>query len=87
MRPSSPANGTSSRRFRYVVLNPVRAGICPYPGDYRWSSFRATAGLERAPRFLAVDAVLARFGDDRVRAQESFRAFVHEAVPDGRLAA
>ena len=25
---------------RYVELNPVRAGLCPHPSDYRWSSAR-----------------------------------------------
>ena len=28
---------------RYIELNPVRAGMVQYPGDYRWSSFRANA--------------------------------------------
>jgi REP-associated tyrosine transposase len=39
---------------RYVVLNPVRAGICERPEQWRWSSYRACAGLELAPPFLAV---------------------------------
>ncbi len=39
--------------LRYVVSNPVRAGICADPADWPWSSFRATAGLERCPPFLA----------------------------------
>jgi putative transposase len=74
--------------LRYVVLNPVRAGVCSYPADFRWSSYRATAGLAHAPRFLAVERVLAHFGDDRQRAQSSFAAFVHEAVPEAaRLSA
>jgi putative transposase len=34
--------------LRYVVLNPVRAKLVAHPADYRWSSYRATAGLERA---------------------------------------
>ena len=29
---------------RYVVLNPVRAGLCLSPGAWKWSSFAATAG-------------------------------------------
>jgi REP element-mobilizing transposase RayT len=28
---------------RYIVLNPVRAGLVAHPGDWRWSSFQATA--------------------------------------------
>ena len=37
---------------RYVPLNPVRAGLCRAPGDWRWSSYAATAGLIPVPRFL-----------------------------------
>jgi len=29
--------------YRYIELNPVRAGMVGYPGDYRWSSFRCNA--------------------------------------------
>lgn len=38
--------------MRYVVLNPVRAGICALPHQWAWSSYRATAGIDRAPSFL-----------------------------------
>ena len=30
--------------YRYIELNPVRAGMCAHPGDYRWSSYAANAG-------------------------------------------
>lgn len=40
--------------MRYIELNPVRAGICPDPAHYRWSSYRANALGEttslRSPR-------------------------------------
>jgi putative transposase len=29
--------------YRYIEANPVRAGICTHPADYRWSSYRANA--------------------------------------------
>lgn len=38
---------------RYIVLNPVRARMVEQPGDWPWSSYRATAGLERAPNWLS----------------------------------
>ena len=28
---------------RYIELNPVRAGMVDYPGNYRWSSYRCNA--------------------------------------------
>ena len=67
---------------RYVVLNPVRAGMRGDPGSYRWSSYGATAGLELAPDFLAIDWVLANFAETRTLAQSRYRAFVAEGEPD-----
>ena len=46
---------------RYVVLNPVEAGICGHPSQWRWSSYRATIGVERAPEWLDVAGLLAHF--------------------------
>jgi REP element-mobilizing transposase RayT len=69
---------------RYVVLNPLRAGMVRRPGDYRWSSYRATAGEERAPAFLTTDWILGQFAPRRAPAQEAYRAFV--AAGAGRAA-
>jgi REP element-mobilizing transposase RayT len=62
--------------LRYVVLNPVRAKLCVRPEDYRWSSYRATAGLEAAPEWLDVAAVHGLFGPDKETAQPAYRDFV-----------
>jgi REP element-mobilizing transposase RayT len=37
---------------RYTVLNPVRAGMVAHPAEYRWSSYKAHAGLEPIPEWL-----------------------------------
>lgn len=66
--------------LRYVVLNPVRAKMVARPEDYRWSSYRATAGLDEAPPWLAVDRVLAQFAPDRELAQGYYRDFVLQAI-------
>lgn len=42
---------------RYVVLNPVRAGMVKDVADWPWSSYRAMLGLAPAPACLQVDAV------------------------------
>ncbi len=42
---------------RYVVLNPVRAGIVAAAGDWFWSSDRATAGDAKAPPWLCPQRV------------------------------
>lgn len=31
--------------YRYIELNPVRAGLVAHPADFRWSSHRCNAGL------------------------------------------
>jgi len=31
--------------MRYVDLNPVRAGLCQHPAEYRWSSYAQKVGL------------------------------------------
>ncbi|HEX9982785.1 MAG TPA: transposase [Thermoanaerobaculia bacterium] len=66
--------------LRYVVLNPVRAGLAGRPEQHRWSSYRATAGLAPAPEWLDTSAALARFGSDVALAQAEYRAFVLGAV-------
>lgn len=61
---------------RYIVLNPVKAGVVRRPEDYPWSSHRAMAGLDQAPAFLTTDWVLSQFAPTRRRAQARYRAFV-----------
>jgi putative transposase len=43
--------------YAYVVLNPVVAGLCPQPEDWRWSSYGTT--LRISDDFSFVDASLA----------------------------
>jgi putative transposase len=63
---------------RYVVLNPVYAGLCDSPEESTWSSYRASAGLDLAPPFLAVEELLALFGSRPDEAREEYVAFVSE---------
>ena len=65
---------------RYVVLNAVRAGMVTGPEDWRWSSYRATAGLEHAPHFLVIDWLLRAFADQRNAAVAAYRRFVAEGI-------
>ena len=66
--------------IRYVHRNPVRAALCREPGEWRWSSYRALAGREPAPPWLAVAEVLALFGTARPRAERRLRDFVADAL-------
>jgi REP element-mobilizing transposase RayT len=49
---------------RYIALNPVRAGIVVSPEEWSWSSYRATIGSMRPPRFLDCTRLLAAMGDE-----------------------
>lgn len=65
---------------RYVVLNPVRAGMVKKPDDWLWSSYRASVGLEAAAPWLEVDGLLAQFGKRRSLAQQRYAQFVSEGI-------
>jgi len=65
---------------RYVVLNPVRAGMVARPEAWRWSSYRATAGHETPAPCLFVDWVLAQFSRNRAKAKQEYRQFVTEGI-------
>jgi len=49
---------------RYVDLNPVRAGLCNHPGEWRWSSYGASVGEVSRPSILSLDVVRAFGGAD-----------------------
>jgi REP element-mobilizing transposase RayT len=66
--------------LRYVVLNPVRAKMVARPEDYRWSSYRATAGLEAAPDWLDIAAALTSFAADANLARTNYGRFVAAKV-------
>jgi putative transposase len=71
---------------RYIVLNPVRAGICDRADEWPWSSYRATAGLIRQPRYLSTSWLLQQFARDVETAQRRFAEFVAEGAPAASLA-
>jgi len=66
---------------RYVMLNPVRAGLVGHPRDHRWSSYRALIGSEPAPSWLGRSSLLAHFGDHDVRrAERQLAAYVLDGI-------
>jgi putative transposase len=56
----------------YVVRNPVRAGLCAAPEEWRWSSHRAMLGLEPVC-FVDAPALLAYYGQTTSEARERYR--------------
>lgn len=68
---------------RYVVLNPVRAGLAGHPAEWRWSSYAATAGLTASQTWLTVNEVLGWFDTVPERAREAYRRFVLAGLAGG----
>lgn len=65
---------------RYVVLNPVRAGMVAAPDDWPWSSYGATVGADDPPAWLQAEALLAQFGKRRGEAVARYIAFVRAGI-------
>ncbi|MSQ18781.1 MAG: hypothetical protein EXR39_04300 [Betaproteobacteria bacterium] len=65
---------------RYVVLNPVRAGMVKRATDWVWSSYRASLGIAPAEPFLAVDGLLAQFAKRLNVARNRYAQFVAEGI-------
>lgn len=61
---------------RYVVLNPLRAGMVTLLCDWHWSSYHYMTGDVDAPGWFETDWLLAQFGNDRVHARSAYVAFV-----------
>jgi putative transposase len=66
---------------RYVVLNPVRAGMVKHPGKYPWSSYRAMVGEVQVPDWLATEMILGQFGKRRAEARRRYNEFVLGGSP------
>ena len=73
---------------RYIVLNPVRAGIVKNPKDYRWSSYQATSGNQKIPGLFS-DWILSQFAKEKRKASIQYQTFVlsgiKEASPLGKV--
>lgn len=65
---------------RYVVLNPVRAGMVRDAGKWAWSSYRYMIGQEFAPAWLQTDWLLGQFSLQRARAITKYSEFVCNGI-------
>jgi len=71
---------------RYVVQNPVRAGICATCDGWPWSSYRATVGTAIPQPFLAIDDLLEIVvPGPKERRVDRFREFCEPLVPKRRV--
>jgi putative transposase len=63
---------------RYIVNNPVHAGLVKATGEYAWSSYRQTAGLATPEEWLTVSWIHEQFDGCTDKAVNRYSAFVHE---------
>ncbi|CAB1367271.1 transposase [Denitratisoma oestradiolicum] len=67
--------------YRYIELNPVRAGIVNHPAEYRWTSYCANAQGEPTPWLTAQSLYLSLGEDDESRLAAYRELFRHELEP------
>jgi REP element-mobilizing transposase RayT len=66
----------------YIATNPVRAGLCQSPAQWRWSSHLATLG-QHLPGLLALDELLRHFGTTRTLARQHYRNLTEHRQLEG----
>ncbi len=62
---------------RYIVLNPVRAGIVKNPNEWKWSNYRFTSLESDRPEFLTIEWILSQFGDEKRMAAKKYEEFIN----------
>lgn len=65
---------------RYVVLNPVRAGIVSSAQEWPWSSYAATVNQSPRPEWLHTQWILKQLHADKSQAIRSYRDFVQSGT-------
>lgn len=65
---------------RYIVLNPVRAGMVNNVVDWKWSSYQAMINHKTAPEWLETDWLLACFSKQKKRAINKYIDFVRDGI-------
>ena len=71
--------------YRYIELNPVRAGLVRRAGDYRWSSHRANAFGEADPLVTSHERYAA-LAADAVACQSAYRDLFDVELAESTLA-
>jgi REP element-mobilizing transposase RayT len=69
-------HGYLAQVIRYVLLNPVKAGLVRGPHEWYWSSYLATVGLADAHPRLAIAKVLGLFDPHLERAPQTFARYL-----------
>ena len=65
---------------RYVVLNPVRAGMVKSAAQWEWSSYQAMVDQAAPPEWLSSDYLLSQFSVQRKTAIRKYTEFVQQGI-------
>jgi REP element-mobilizing transposase RayT len=65
---------------RYIVLNPVRAKLVKRAEEWKWSSYRATAGRSQPHPCLTTNWIVGQLGDTKEGGEREYRRFVQEGI-------
>ena len=68
------------RACLYVVLNPVAAGLCGHPRDWRWCSYSRTVDGDPDSYAAGEELLLEMFGDTPREARHNYARVVDDAV-------
>ncbi|MDH1265029.1 transposase [Pseudomonas sp. GD03944] len=67
--------------YRYIEMNPIRAGMVEHPAEYRWSSYRINAQGERSVLCCAHPLYQALSRDEGLRAEAYRELFRYQLDP------
>ncbi|MFH1404570.1 MAG: transposase [Patescibacteria group bacterium] len=67
---------------QYIVLNPVRANLAKHPREWKWSSYKATAGDSKKESWLSINWILSYFSKKKDYAQKLYKDSIMSVVLD-----
>ena len=67
--------------YRYIEMNPVRAGMVEHPSEYRWSSYCTNAGSKYSSLVTPHESYLA-LGSTTSTRRENYKKLVSEYLDD-----
>ena len=70
--------------YRYIELNPVRAGMVENPGDYRWSSYRFNA-YGQPDRLVTTHPEYLKLGADESERHHAYRELFRHKIDTEQL--
>lgn len=72
--------------YRYIELNPVRAGMASHASEYPWSSYRSNA-MGKPIKLLTPHTLYLRLGNSEEERQEAYRSLFTALIPERDVAA